>query len=183
MAERQDALVATSEVIVAVEEIASATEHAVATVGEIAVKPGASNVIAGEVRISLDVRHPDGAVVDELYDAIRARTAAIAARRNIDAVWRTGQKVDAMACDDALNGALAAAVEQAGHPGIELFSGAGHDAAAISRIMPATMLFVRCEGGISHNPAERITEEDAAAAIDVLVRFVDAVAAMPARPS
>ncbi len=183
MANRQDALVATSEVIVAIEEIASATEHAVGTVGEIAVKPGASNVIAGEARISLDLRHPDAAVVDELYDAIRTRSAAIAARRHVDAVWRTGQKVEAMACDDALNGALASAIEQAGHRPIELFSGAGHDAAALSRIMPATMLFVRCEGGVSHNPAESITEEDAAAAVDVLVRFVDAVEAMIARPA
>jgi hydantoinase/carbamoylase family amidase len=178
MPDRRDALAATAEIILAIEQIARDTPDAVATVGEIAVKPGASNVIAGETRISLDLRHPDGAVVDRLYDDIRTRSAAIAARRGVDVIWRTGQKVEAMACDDTLTGALAAAIEQAGYPATRLFSGAGHDAAALSRIMPAAMLFTRCEGGISHNPAERITVEDAAATIDVLARFVDAMAAM-----
>lgn len=182
MPDRHDALTAIAEIILAIEAAAREIEHAVATVGEIAVQPNASNVIPGAARISLDLRHPDGAVVDDLYDAIRTRSAAIAARRGVDAIWRTGQKVEAMTCDDTLNGALAAAIEQAGHAPVRLFSGAGHDAAALARIMPATMLFTRCEGGISHNPAERITTEDAAATIDVLIRFVDALAAMEARP-
>lgn len=82
-----------------------------------------------------------------------------------------------MVCDDALNGALAAAIEQAGFEPTELFSGAGHDAAALARIMPVTMLFTRCKDGISHNPAESITVEDAAVTIDVLVRFVEITAA------
>jgi allantoate deiminase len=182
MADRRDAMTATAEIVLAIERIARETPDAVATVGEIAVRPDASNVIPGAARISLDLRHPDGAVVDDLYDAIRARSAAIAAERGVDVLWRTGQKVDAMACDDALTGALAAAIEGAGYPATRLFSGAGHDAAALSRIMPVSMLFTRCEGGVSHNPAENITVEDTAATIDVLVRFVDALAAMRHRP-
>ncbi|HEV2128748.1 MAG TPA: M20 family metallo-hydrolase [Thermomicrobiales bacterium] len=181
MADRHDALVATSEIILAIDEGGRSHENAVATVGEIAVRPGASNVITGGARISLDLRHPDGAVVDELYDEIRTRSAAIAARWKVDIAWRTGQKVEAMSCDDALSGALAAAVEAAGHEPVRLFSGAGHDAVAMSRVMPTTMLFTRCKGGISHNPAESIASEDAAATIDVLVRFVDAMAAMHGR--
>jgi allantoate deiminase len=182
MPDRRDALTATAEIVLAIEAIAREVEHAVATVGEISIRPGAPNVIPGEARISLDLRHPDGAVVDRIYDDIRTRSAAIAAQRGVDVLWRTGQKVEAMTCDDALTGALAAAIEGAGFPATRLFSGAGHDAAALSRIMPATMLFTRCEGGISHNPAERITVEDAAATIDALVRFVETMATMHRRP-
>ena len=178
MPDRHDALAAPADIMLAIEALARDIEHAVATVGEIAVKPAASNVIPGEARISLDLRHPDVAVVNQLYDTIRTRSAAIAAQRGVDVVWHTGQKVEGMTCDDALSGALAAAIEQAGYPATRLFSGAGHDAAALSRIMPVSMLFTRCEGGISHNPAEKITVGDAAATIDVLVRFVDALAAM-----
>ncbi len=178
MPDRRDALTATAEIVLAIEAIGRDTEGAVATVGEIAVKPGAPNVIAGEAGISLDLRHPDDATLDALYDAIRTRSTAIAAARGVDVIWTTGQRMAAMACDDALTGALAAAIEQAGYPATRLFSGAGHDAAALAQIMPATMLFTRCEGGVSHNPAEKITVGDAAATIDVLVRFVDALAAM-----
>lgn len=183
MPDRHDALTATAEIILAIESLARDVEHAVATVGEISVKPAASNVIPGEARISLDLRHPDGGVVDQLYDTIRTQSAAIAAERGVDVIWHTGQKVEGMTCDDALTGALAAAIEQAGYPATRLFSGAGHDAAALSRIMPVSMLFTRCEGGISHNPAEKITTEDAAATIDVLTRFVDAMAGMQQRPN
>lgn len=178
MEDRQDALVATSEIILAIDEIGREYENGRTTVGEISVKPGASNVIPGEVRISLDIRHPEGNIVDEIYDRIQRRSASIAAQRQIEVIWRTGQKVDAMSCDDALNGTLATAIEHAGYAPVELFSGAGHDAAALSRIIPVTMLFVRCKDGISHNPAESITAEDAAATIGVLTRFVDAMAVM-----
>lgn len=179
MEDRRDALVATSEIILGIDEIGREFDNGRATVGEIAVQPGTSNVVPGATRISLDVRHPDDAVVDEIYERIQARAAAIAARRHVDAVWHTGPKSDSMTCDDTLNGALAAAIEQAGYEPTALFSGAGHDAAALSRIMPVTMLFTRCRDGISHNPAESITVEDAASTIDVLLRFVDALAAMP----
>lgn len=176
MEDRQDALVATSAIVLSIDEIGRDYENGRTTVGEVSVKPGASNVIPGEVRISLDIRHPDGAVVDEIYNRIRTRSAAIAAKRQVDVVWRTGPKVEAMTCDDALTGTLASAIEAAGHAPTELFSGAGHDAAALSRIMPVTMLFVRCKDGISHNPAESITRDDAATTIDVLARFVRALA-------
>jgi allantoate deiminase len=178
MSDRQDALVAASEIILAIDETGRSHENGVATVGEIVVKPGASNVIAGEATISLDLRHPEDSVVDRMYDTIRSRAAAVAARRKVDIAWRTGPKVESMACDDTLNGALAAAIEAAGYEAVELFSGAGHDAATMARRMPATMLFTRCRDGVSHNPAESITTEDVAATIDVLVRFVETMASM-----
>ena len=176
MEDRHDALTTTAAIILEIERVAREIEDARATVGELSVKPGASNVIPGEVRISLDIRHPNGDMVDEIYDRIRTASGAIAAERQMEIAWRTGQKVDGMVCDSRLNSALSSAVSAAGHEPLELFSGAGHDAAALSRIMPVTMLFVRCKDGISHNPAESITTADAAATIDVLSRFVSSLA-------
>lgn len=181
MEDRRDALATAAEIILEIESIARGIGDARATVGELRVKPGASNVIAGEVRISLDVRHPDGDMVDEIYDRIRHASGAIAAKRQMEIAWRTGQKVEAVTCDAQLNQALTTAITQVGETPLELFSGAGHDAVAMSRIMPATMLFVRCKDGISHNPAESITTDDAAAAIDVLVRFAQTLAVVTSR--
>ncbi|MDQ3525860.1 MAG: M20 family metallo-hydrolase [Chloroflexota bacterium] len=176
MEDRHDALVTASEIILAIDAIAREIEDARATVGELTVKPGASNVIAGEVRLSLDVRHPDGAMVDEIYDRIRHASGAVAAERQMEIVWRTGQKVEAMVCDADLNRALTQVISDDGPEPMELFSGAGHDAAALGRIMPSTMLFVRCKDGISHNPAESITTDDAATTIDILTRFAQTLA-------
>ena len=77
-----------------------------------------------------------------------------------------------MPCDPALAGLLAAAVEEIGYRTLRLPSGAGHDAVVLADITPVAMLFVRCAGGISHHPAESVTTEDVAAAIEVLDRFL-----------
>jgi acetylornithine deacetylase/succinyl-diaminopimelate desuccinylase-like protein len=71
---------------------------------------------------------------------------------------------------------LAEAVVAAGLPVERLPSGAGHDAVVMSEVVPVAMLFVRCAGGISHHPAESVTTDDVAATIDVLDRFLDALA-------
>ena len=77
-----------------------------------------------------------------------------------------------MATTAALSDVLAAAVEDVGLPARRLVSGAGHDAAVMSSVTPACMLFVRCAGGISHSPAEHVSGGDVAVALDVLDRFL-----------
>ena len=72
----------------------------------------------------------------------------------------------------ALQDRLAAAVAAEGHAVRRLTSGAGHDAAILARICPAAMLFVRCAGGLSHDPRESVLEDDVAVALDVLERVV-----------
>jgi allantoate deiminase len=72
---------------------------------------------------------------------------------------------------------LARAVLDLHHVAIPLPSGAGHDAVEMAGVAEIAMLFVRCKGGISHNPAESITEEDVAVAIKVLGRFMELLAA------
>ena len=172
MALRRDALTAAAEWILAVEALGRATDGLVATVGEARVEPGAGNVIPGRVALTLDVRHADDAVRAGAGAALRERAEAIATARRIALEWEAVQETAALACSPGLTGALSAAARACGHRELHLTSGAGHDAAVIAALTPVAMLFVRCAGGISHNPAETVAHADVAAAIDVVSRFL-----------
>jgi allantoate deiminase len=173
---RRDALAAAAEWIGAVEERARAVDGLVATVGEIAVGPGASNVIPARAAMSLDVRHLDDGVREAAVGDLRSRAAAIAAARGLDSAWTEVQATGAVACSERLTAALEGAVADAGVRVARLPSGAGHDAAVMARICDVAMLFVRCAGGVSHNPAEAVVAEDVAVALDVAGRLVDRLA-------
>jgi allantoate deiminase len=136
------------------------------------VEPGAPNVIPGRAVLSLDVRHADDAAREDAVEALRARAEAIGAARGVAVAWDPVQETAAVACDEALTDALAAAVADAGHPVLRLASGAGHDAVMMAAVTPVAMLCVRCAGGVSHHPDESVAAEDVAAAIDVLDRFL-----------
>lgn len=173
---RQDALCAAAEFVLAVEATARATPGLVATVGQIGVQPGASNVIPGAATLSLDVRHQQDATRAEACARLRERAEQIASARRVELDWQAGQVSPATACAPELANRLAQAIEDTGYPAHRLASGAGHDGAALSAITPFVMLFVRCRGGISHNPAESVEPADVAVAIDVLSRFVELTA-------
>jgi allantoate deiminase len=176
MALRRDALAAAAEWIGEVEAAARGADGLVATVGEVVVAPGASNVIPGRVTLSVDVRHLEDGRREAAVAALRSRAEAIAAARGVSAAWADVQATPAVACSERLSGALATAVADAGVRVVHLPSGAGHDAAQLARICDAAMLFVRCAGGVSHNPAEAVTEADVAVALAVLGRFLDDLA-------
>ena len=144
-----------------------------ATVGQIAAEPGASNVVPGLARLSLDVRHADDAVREEVCHSLEACAREIGARRRVDVDWRVESDTAAIACDPELSDALAGAVEQAGCPVQRLPSGAGHDAVSLAGLTRVAMLFVRCAGGVSHHPAEAVAIEDVAVAINVADRFLE----------
>jgi allantoate deiminase len=169
---RRDALCAAAEFVLAVEEVGRSTEWLVATVGQITAEPGASNVVPGLVRLTLDVRHADDAVRTEAVEAILNRAAAIAEERQVGVSLDRRNDARAVECDQALTSRLASAIADSGFPVRRLVSGAGHDAVALSARMPVAMLFVRCAGGVSHNPAESVAVEDVATAIEVLDRFI-----------
>jgi allantoate deiminase len=173
---RRDALCAAAEWVLAVEELARADDGLVATVGELAVQPGAGNVIPGHATLSLDVRHADDVARTAACAALRERARTIAAARGVRASWSLTQETEAVPCSPGLTSLLAEAVAAAGHPVRHLPSGAGHDAAVMASLTEVAMLFVRCEGGISHHPAEAVTAADVAVAIDVTSRFLDALA-------
>lgn len=169
---RRDALCAAAEFVLAAEALARDTPGLVATVGQIDAQPGASNVIPGYAALSLDVRHQDDALRERAISRLRGRADDIASARQVALGWQAGQQSRALACDPALAGLLGRAIESLGHPLLALPSGAGHDGVAISTLTPIAMLFVRCKGGISHNPAESVTVEDVSVAIDVLGQFL-----------
>ena len=171
---RHDALAAAAEAVLAVERRGRAEPGLVATVGALSLSPNVGNVVPGEVRMLLDLRHADDGVRRRTAEEMRAEVEAIAAARDADAGWTTRYDTPAAVLDTTLRGRLAAAVRELGLPVRELVSGAGHDAAVLSRICPAAMLFVRCAEGISHDPRESVSEEDVGVALDVLESAVRA---------
>jgi hydantoinase/carbamoylase family amidase len=169
---RRDALAAAAEWILAAETLARQHDGLVATVGQLTLEPGAGNVIPGRAELSLDLRHAEDSVRIRAGDELRRHADAIAASRRVGVEWKSHETA-AVNLSPELTDHLAEAVAASGRPVVRLPSGAGHDAAIVSMIAPAAMLFVRCAGGVSHNPAESVTVEDVAAAIDVTTRFLE----------
>jgi len=169
---RRDALPAASEWIVEVEREASATPGLVATVGWITAKPGAANVIPGEVRASLDVRHQDDSIRSSSVGRILDCARAIAERRRLQFKWELRQEQAAVICDSVLTEMMARSVETAGYPIHRMVSGAGHDAMVMASRMPVAMLFVRSPAGISHHSDETVRVEDVASSLDVGRQFL-----------
>ena len=170
---RRDALAGSAEWINAVEKHAKITDGLVATVGKINASPNAGNVIAGSVLLSLDVRHSHDAIrlaaVDQLINAANA----IAERRGLAMQCTRQMDQPAVPMDERLTAYLVDAIEIAGLPEKRMSSGAGHDAMVMAARMPTSMLFLRSPGGISHNPAEGVREEDVEAALHVMRAFLE----------
>lgn len=170
---RQDALAGAAEFILSVESIAKKPSSLVATVGQISAAPGASNVIPAIVTLTLDVRHQSDSRRHATVRTLHAKAMAIAKRRELKVTWTSVQETGAVRCDRLLTRTFSKSVARKDIEVFRLPSGAGHDAAAISAICPVAMLFVRCQGGISHNPAESVTTGDVACAISVLADFIE----------
>lgn len=170
---RRDALAGAAEMIAAIEERAGAEEGLVATVGRIDAAPGAINVIPGKVTFTIDLRAPDDGQRAAAVASVKEKLQAIAQRRNLELAMELLYEEGAAACDPGLMDQLDKAVERQGIRPLRLPSGAGHDAMALSALCPIAMLFVRCGGGISHNPLESITGEDAEAAAQVFLDFLE----------
>ncbi len=178
MALRHDALAAAAELVLAAEAFALGHGRGlVATVGQLRIAHSASNVIPGHVVHSLDLRSPDAGQLAAAYGALHVQAAAIAARRNVALDWQLIQATAPATCDVGLNELLAQAIAGCGHEVVALVSGAGHDAVPASAVAPATMLFIRCYRGISHNPLENVEAADVAAALQVSEQFLLLLAA------
>lgn len=169
---RRDALAAAAECVLAVERIARARPQVVGTVGRIEARPGAINVISGEVQFSVDLRAPQDAARQDAVAAVRTEVALISENRGVGFEIETLQELGSSACAPWLMAQLERAVEREGVRVLRLPSGAGHDGMALKALADIAMLFVRCKGGISHNPAEAISEPDAAVGARVLYTFI-----------
>ena len=170
---RRDALAAAAECVLAVERVGRSDPALVATVGRIEAAPGAINVIAGEVRFTVDCRSSSDAsrerAVAEILDAVAAVTRARGLQHQVERL----QDSPVTECAPWLIAQFERAVAAEGLPVRRLPSGAGHDGMAMRAVTDVAMLFVRCKSGISHNPAESITEADAGAGTRVLQRFIE----------
>ena len=169
---RRDALTAAAEMILMVEARARTEEDLVATVGRLEVDPGAVNVIPGEARFTIDMRAPRDAQRQRAVNDIDKKLIAIAAARKVDLISVHTHEAGAYICDPGIVAGLSAAVASIGQPVRLLPSGAGHDTMIMGSLCPAGMLFVRCEGGISHNPLESIAPEDCEVGLVALMAFV-----------
>ncbi|MHA4869826.1 allantoate amidohydrolase [Duganella sp. PWIR1] len=175
MTMRKDAAAAAAEIVLLVEQRCAQAESLVGTVGQLQVPGGSVNVIPGACKLSLDIRAADDAVrlaaVKDVLDGI----AAICARRQVEYALQPIVNASAAPCAPRLMKQFGDAIERAGLPRFDLLSGAGHDAMAMAAITDVAMLFTRCgNGGISHNPLETMTADDADIAARVLLDFLRA---------
>lgn len=172
---RRDALAAAAEMVLAIEKRCSAGGSLVGTVGILEVKDGTGNVIPGEVEFTVDIRAGEDAVREAAQADVFAACEAIARRRAVSLEHTRTHHVHAVPCADWLQDRIARAIVQTGGaaPARRLASGAGHDAMILAEVTDVGMLFVRCgAGGVSHNPAETVSAEDAGAAEDALLGFL-----------
>ena len=174
MDQRFDALVAASELVLAVNAAATASPgRQVATVGRIQAEPGAPNVIPGRVVLSIEVRDLDPARIAAVFERIRARAAEIARVRGTPIEFRDLEATAAPALTDArIQRVIAGEARALGLTSVTMPSGAGHDAQDIARIAPIGMIFVPSAGGISHSPREYTGPADIANGVNVLLRAV-----------
>ena len=169
---RHDAMVAAARMIQAVSDVA--LRHAplaVGTVGLVECRPNSRNVVPGEVFFTIDFRHPSDSVVAEMEIEIREQIQSIASgvvQASVELVWDS----PAVHFDADCIAAVASAAEAQGYPARKIVSGPGHDSAYIARVAPTSMIFVPCEGGLSHNEAEKTEPEQVTAGANVLLRAV-----------
>lgn len=171
---RQDAMAAAAAWIVRMEEVAIKTEGLVATVGKVETFPGAGNVIAGEVRVTLDARSADNSVRTNAVHTLLKIAEECCEQRGV--MFRNELKMDqkAIPMDATLTALL---VEAAGNEVPQIVSGAGHDAMIVAPHLPSAMLFLRSPDGLSHHPGESVRKEDVTAALEAGARFLDLLAA------
>lgn len=173
MNQRRDASAGAAELILFCEQRA-AVPDVVATVGILEVPSGSINVIPGRCRFSLDLRATTDTARDALDADVRAKLAEICERRGLSFMLRPTMAANAAPSDATAQARWEAAVGALGLPLHRLPSGAGHDAMKLHELLPQAMLFVRGgNGGISHNPLESVTADDADLAIHAFKLLLD----------
>ncbi len=145
---------------------------AVGTVGQMNVFPNSRNVIPGRVVFTVDIRSPDQGKLDAMRGEVERAVAAVAAELGLGCAIEAVGHFDPVTFDAGLVGLVRGAAERVGYSHMDIISGAGHDACWINRVAPTVMVMCPCVGGLSHNEAEEISVEWAAAGTDVLLHAV-----------
>ncbi len=173
MKHRHDAFQGAARLAVALDALAR--EHgptAVVTIGIVTVEPGSTNVVPGKVKLTVDLRDPRFEKLEAIEAQMKAKIAEIEAALGLEIGLVTTWAAAPIHFDERCIDAVRQAADAAGFAHREIVSGAGHDAAHISAVAPAAMIFVPCLDGISHNEEESITQGQAAAGAEVLLRTV-----------
>lgn len=170
---RRDALVAAARVIALVDELMRQRgEEGRGTVGQLQVLPNSRNVVPGEVRFSIEFRHPEDAQVQALMASFPAEAAVLVAQNGCRLELTKLFDIPAQPFDPACVDLVRQAAARLGYPAREIISGAGHDAVYVARRVPTAMIFTPCKDGLSHNEAESILPEEAEAGCQVLFEAV-----------
>ncbi|WP_415129125.1 Zn-dependent hydrolase [Paracoccus sp. (in: a-proteobacteria)] len=173
MAMRVNAGLAMARILEMVQEVAMAEQPgAVGGVGQMKFAPNSRNVLPGKVVFTVDIRSPDQAKLDRMRAAIEARASAICAALGVGCAIEAVGHFDPVTFAPELVETVRRAADRLGYRHMEVISGAGHDACWAAKVAPATMIFCPCVGGVSHNEAEEISPEWAAAGADVLLHAV-----------
>jgi beta-ureidopropionase / N-carbamoyl-L-amino-acid hydrolase len=172
MSARKNALLGAARMVERVDEVAKAFPNAVGTVGLIENRPNSRNVIPGEVFFSIDIRHPEEKTLDAMETKLHA--ALDKTLRPLQLAYEATRIFTSPPVNFSpeLIDCVRTAAKNAGFASRDMTSGAGHDAAYIARVAPATMIFVPCRGGISHNEAEATSFDECAAGAQVLLNAV-----------
>ncbi len=174
---RRDPMVGTARMVLEIDRLTRASRpNAVATVGSLQVEPGSINVINREVRFTIDLRCPDDATLTSLDRAFRAAVIEASGATGLEAVYEEISSSATTPFDEQMVAAVEQAAGALGLSSRRMMSGAGHDARYLSHVCPAGMVFVPCEGGLSHNEAESITPAQAADGARVLLHAVCSLA-------
>jgi allantoate deiminase len=176
---RFDAVAAAAEWITKVEQTAKEIPGLVATVGSVQTKPGAANVIAGEARVTLDVRHREDSTRNRAVRDLVHYAQEIALRRSLSVRSSEHMNQPAVAMDPFLSTQVEEAIRKTGCQSHCMVSGAGHDAMILAEKVPSAMIVLRTPGGISHDPAESVAVDDVAKAIECGSHLLDQLASNP----
>ena len=169
---RRDAMLACARVVEAVNRIALKHPPGVSTVGLVRVKPNSPNVVPGLVFFSVDLRHPEAAVLQQMDDELREALDKVASAMKIKTKLETTWDSPAVRFDKTCIGAIRDAAGSGGYSHRDMLSGTGHDAVYVSRVAPAAMIFIPCREGIGHSELEYAKPEDVAAGANVLLQAV-----------
>ena len=169
---RKNALLGAARLIEAIDTIGRKHAPGVATVGRIENRPNSPNVVPGEVFFMVDLRHPDGGALDAMEADFRAALPAICEPLGLGVSMQRIWDQPELRFDAECVAAVRRAAALTGYSSRDIVSGAGHDAAYVSRVAPAAMIFVPCRGGISHNEAEFSSKEQCAKGAQVLLQAV-----------
>lgn len=173
MAMRVNAGLAMARIFEMVQDVAMGEQPgAVGGVGQVRFTPNSRNVLPGKVVFTVDIRSPDLPKLNRMRAAIEEKAAKIAAELGVGCSVEAVGHFDPVTFDPTLVGRVRSAAEKLGLSHMNVISGAGHDACWAAKVAPATMIMCPCVDGLSHNEAEEISQEWAAAGCDVLFHAV-----------